>query len=139
MSCIFCQIIQGKSNAYKIYEDELTIAFLDINPISNGHTLIVPKLHETKLENLPEEHSIALFKTVRELVGPIQKAMSTSSANIGINNGREAGQIIPHIHVHIIPRDENEPIWRSGRKNFSKKSKESFEEIALKIREEIGF
>ena len=138
MSCIFCQIIQGKSNAYKIYEDELTIAFLDINPISNGHTLIVPKLHETKLENLPEKHSIALFKTVRELVGPIQKAMSTSSANIGINNGREAGQIIPHIHVHIIPRDESGPIWRGRMKKSSKKSKEYFEEIALKLREEIG-
>jgi histidine triad (HIT) family protein len=137
MSCIFCKIIEGKSNAYKVYEDELTMAFLDINPISSGHTLIVPKLHKTKLENLPDKHSIALFKTVRKLIGPIQKAMSTPSANIGINNGREAGQIIPHIHVHVIPRDGSKPTWRGEKKKASPKSKEYFEEIARKIQEEI--
>nr|MBD3205801.1 HIT domain-containing protein [Candidatus Bathyarchaeota archaeon] len=137
MSCIFCKIIKGESHAYKVYEDDLTLSFLDINPISHGHILVITKRHEPRLENLPREHSDALFQTVRKLVGPIQKAAGAPSANIGINNGREAGQIIQHIHVHIIPRDGSKPAWR---KDLTRMPKSSgyFEDTAEKIRGIIG-
>lgn len=137
MNCIFCQIIKGESHAYKIYEDDMILSFLDINPISHGHTLVITKRHESRLENLPKEHSNALFQAVRKLVGPIQKAAGAPSANIGINNGREAGQIIQHIHVHIIPRDGSKPAWRHESKRKMPRSSGYFDDIAGKIRVNI--
>jgi histidine triad (HIT) family protein len=137
MNCIFCQIIKGESPAYKVYEDYLTLAFLDINPISDGHTLIIPKLHESRLENLPDKHSDALFRTLRRLVGPIQVAADAPSSNIGINNGIEAGQVIQHLHVHVIPRDGIKPAWRNELKRALPRSGEYFKDVAGKIIEEI--
>ena len=137
MSCIFCQIIKGESHAYKVYEDDLTLAFLDINPISDGHTLVIPKLHESRLENLHAKHSDALFRTVRRLVGPIQVAVDAPSSSIGINNGGEAGQVIQHIHVHVIPRDGSKPAWRNELKRALPRSGEYFKDVVQKIREEI--
>lgn len=135
--CLFCKIIEGKLPSYKVYEDEKTLAFLDINPVSDGHVLLVPKYHEQFVENLPEEYHDTLFATVRKLVKPIQDTFDAPASNVMINNGPNAGQIIPHVHVHIIPRPA--PI---GNKFFTttsrmKKSIEYFEAIAEKIREKI--
>ena len=103
-SCIFCRIIRGEIPSYKIYEDERTLAFLDINPSAPGHTLIIPKAHVTHLEDLSEEDAQALFRTLHGLVGGIQDAMEVPSSTIGINNGQESGQEAPHVHIHVIPR-----------------------------------
>ena len=103
-SCIFCRIIRGEIPSYKIYEDERTLAFLDINPSAPGHTLIVPKAHVTRVEDLSEEDAQALFNTLHRLVGGIQDAMEVPSSTIGINNGQESGQEVPHVHIHVIPR-----------------------------------
>lgn len=86
------------------YEDERTMAFLDINPSSPGHTLIIPKTHAQRLEELPEEDAAALFRALHRLVGPIQRAVGAPSTTIGINNGPESGQEVPHVHIHVIPR-----------------------------------
>jgi len=103
-SCIFCRIVAGKLHSYKVYEDEDSLAFLDINPLTEGHTLVIPKEHYEKLEAMPKDKAGKLFEAVRLVTGKVQKAMDTSSSTIGINNGRLAGQAIPHVHVHIIPR-----------------------------------
>ena len=103
-SCIFCRIIRGEIPSYKIYEDERTLAFLDISPSAPGHTLIVPKAHVARVEDLSEEDAEALFNTLHGLVGGIQDAMEVPSSTIGINNGPESGQEIPHVHIHVIPR-----------------------------------
>ena len=103
-SCIFCRIIRGEIPSYKIYEDERTLAFLDINPSAQGHTLIIPRAHVTRVEDLSEEDAEALFRTLHVLVGGIQDAMEAPSSTIGINNGPESGQEVPHVHIHIIPR-----------------------------------
>lgn len=136
--CIFCKIIEGELPSYKIYEDEKTLGFLDINPVSDGHVLIVPKLHEQFVEKLPQENHDALFATIRKLVGPVQEAMDAPASNIIINNGPNAGQIVQHVHVHIIPRPK--PI---GNQFFSdtsrqKKEKEYFSDIAEKIRAKVS-
>jgi histidine triad (HIT) family protein len=102
--CVFCAIIEGKIPAYKVHEDERTLAFLDIHPSSPGHTLIIPKDHVARVEDLRKEDSEALFKTLHGLVGGIQEAMGAPASTIGINNGRESGQEVPHVHIHVIPR-----------------------------------
>ena len=103
-SCIFCRIIRGEIPSYKIYEDERTLAFLDISPSAPGHTLIIPKAHVARVEDLSEEDAEALFNTLHGLVGGIQDALGVPSSTIGINNGPESGQEVPHVHIHVIPR-----------------------------------
>jgi histidine triad (HIT) family protein len=138
MSCIFCRIIEGTATSYKVYEDKHTIAFLDLNPISDGHVLLVPRLHTEYIEELPEDISETLMKTLLKLVPPIQRAMDSTDSNIGINNGPNAGQIIPHVHIHIIPRPTKAGnILFSSPSRFKPRKQEYYQEIAEKIRKEI--
>lgn len=102
--CIFCRIIRGEAPAYRVYEDEKVLAFLDIHPSSPGHTLIIPKTHEAQLEHLSEEDARKLFAVLHKLTGRIQSAVGASSSTIGINNGPDSGQEVPHVHIHVIPR-----------------------------------
>lgn len=136
--CIFCKIIEGELPSYKVYEDEMTLAFLDINPVSDGHVLVVPKLHEQFVEKLPQEDHTALFASIRKLVGPVQDAMNAPASNVIINNGPNAGQIIPHVHAHIIPRPK--PVGNQFFTTISRlkqRDEEYFSGIAEKIREKI--
>ena len=103
-TCVFCAIVEGRIPSHKVYEDERTLAFLDLHPSTPGHTLIIPKAHVARVEDLKREDAEALFKTLHGLVGGIQKAMDAPASTIGINNGRESGQEVPHVHIHVIPR-----------------------------------
>ena len=136
-SCIFCRIIRGEIPSYKIYEDERTIAFLDINPSAPGHTLIVPKAHVTRVEDLSEEDAQALFNTLHRLVGGIQDAMEAPSSTIGINNGQESGQEVPHVHIHVIPRTRGDQgrIIQGLVQALNRPSAEEMLRIAERIRE----
>jgi|TARA_B100000315_G_scaffold44080_1_gene39025 histidine triad (HIT) family protein len=107
-NCVFCKIIKGEIASYKIFEDNHTIAFLDRFPISLGHTLVIPKVHIERIEELNQKETVALFSTVQKIVGPILHSFDSSSSTIGINDGKDAGQVIPHIHVHIVPRSEGD-------------------------------
>lgn len=136
--CIFCRIIEGSAPSHKVYEDDRTLAFLDINPISDGHTLIVPKVHEPLLENLNTEQWDALFKTLHKIVGPIQRAMDAPATSISINNGREAGQLVPHVHIHVIPRDPaGKMMFSDAVSRVKPRSPEYFKGIAKRIMKEI--
>lgn len=138
MMCIFCQIVEGTTPGYKVYEDQHTLAFLDINPVADGHVLLIPKHHQQFVEDLPEELYNTLFDSLKGLVKPIQAAFDAPASNIGINNGPNAGQIIPHVHIHIIPRPKKAGmILFSSAGRFKPRSKEYFEEIAEKIRKAI--
>jgi histidine triad (HIT) family protein len=136
-SCIFCRIIRGEIPSYKIYEDERTLAFLDINPSAPGHTLIIPKAHVTHLEDLSEEDAQALFNTLHRLVGGIQAAMEAPSSTIGINNGPESGQEVPHVHIHVIPRTRGDQgrIIQGLVQALNRPSAEEILQIAERIRE----
>lgn len=136
-SCIFCRIIRGEIPSYKIYEDERTLAFLDINPSAPGHTLIIPKAHVTHLEDLSEEDAQALFNTLHRLVGGIQAAMEAPSSTIGINNGQESGQEVPHVHIHVIPRTRGDQgrIIQGLVQALNRPSAEEMLRIAERIRE----
>ncbi|MCW3989625.1 MAG: HIT family protein [Candidatus Bathyarchaeota archaeon] len=106
--CIFCAIVEGKIPSHKVYEDEKTLAFLDIHPSAPGHTLVIPKAHITRVEDLPEEDARHLFAALHKIVGRIQEAMGAPASTIGINNGRESGQEVPHVHIHVIPRNRGD-------------------------------
>ena len=136
--CIFCKIIEGEAPAHRVYEDELTMAFLDANPAADGHTLVVPRHHEARIERLPPEIYEAVWASVKRLVPPIEKAMEASASNIDVHNGRAAGQLIPHVHVHIIPRRSQSSMITDVASRMRPRSREYFEEIAEKIRGEIG-
>lgn len=102
--CVFCRIIRGEARAHKVYEDDRALAFLDIHPSAPGHTLIIPKAHVELVEDLSEEDAEALFKALHKLVGRIQAAVDAEACTIGVNNGPESGQEVPHVHIHVIPR-----------------------------------
>ena len=134
MSCLFCNIRDNKATSYKVYEDKHTLAFLDINPVADGHVLLIPREHSQYIEELPPEVSEALMKTLIKLVPSIQHAMNAADSNIGINNGPNAGQIIPHVHIHIIPRPKKAGnLLFSSPSRYKPRKKEYFEEIAEKL------
>jgi histidine triad (HIT) family protein len=95
---IFSKIIKGEIPCYKIYEDELTFAFLDINPIQKGHTLVIPKIEIDNWLDLPEEYYLAVYRTARHISPAIQKAISPIRIGQMVD-----GRQVPHFHLHLIP------------------------------------
>ena len=132
--CIFCKIIKKELPCYKIYEDDKFLAFLDIQPISKGHTLIIPKEHYNTFEETPVELLSEMIKVVNKVGIAIKKATKSDGFNIGLNNGEAAGQIIFHTHFHIIPRFNNVGLstWPSV-----ECSKEEFKEISENIKDNL--
>jgi histidine triad (HIT) family protein len=136
-SCIFCRIISGDVPAHKVYENEWVLAFLDIHPSAPGHTLIIPKTHVDRIEKLREEDAEALFNVLYRLVGIIQAAVYAPSSTIGINNGSESGQEIPHVHIHVIPRFQGDKggIIQGVTRKTNITGKNEMYKIAERIRE----
>ena len=106
--CIFCQIVKKKIPSKNVFEDERYLAFLDIFPISNGHTIIVPKKHYRNLEDIPEQELSEIFKIAKKLAVLIHNKLKIDGYNILQNNFESAGQEINHFHIHIIPRNKND-------------------------------
>ena len=108
--CIFCKIIAGKASAEKIYEDESTLAFLDIFPASQGHSLVIPKKHCRTLSDMAADDLSATIKTVQKIGKAVAKAMDADGFNIVQSNERAAGQVVFHVHFHVIPRKEGDKL-----------------------------
>ena len=106
MDCIFCKIVNGEIKSRLIMESKNSIAFLDAFPVTKGHTLVIPKTHYGKIQDMSQDDSADLFRTVYEVVSKIDKI--TGSTLLAIHNGKESGQEIPHVHVHLIPRQSND-------------------------------
>jgi histidine triad (HIT) family protein len=102
-SCIFCIIAKGEIPCNKIYEDDKIIGFLDIGPVSKGHALVIPKYHAERLDELSTDLQYALISGVSKISKAIQKALDCD-INILNNTGKKAGQLVSHVHFHIIPR-----------------------------------
>jgi histidine triad (HIT) family protein len=107
--CIFCRIIGGEEMVSLVHEDDQTLAFLDIQPMSKGHTLIATKDHYETLFDLPEELAAHCLAVARRIAPGIQRAMNAQAINIFSANGRAGGQDVPHFHLHLIPVKEGEP------------------------------
>ena len=102
-SCIFCKIVREEAPASIVYEDDKVIAFMSIQPINVGHTLVVPKNHYENVYAIPEEEVAYLYRIVKKLSHAVKKAVNAEGIRIVQNNGAAAGQVIFHLHVHIIP------------------------------------
>ncbi|MBI4149852.1 HIT family protein [Candidatus Woesearchaeota archaeon] len=106
--CIFCKIIKGEVPSSKIYEDDNVYAFLDISPVNPGHTLVVPKQHCTDLYEMTNDEINAVFTTAKRIAKAVVRGVQADGVNIGMNNGKAAGQIVFHAHIHVIPRFMND-------------------------------
>lgn len=102
--CIFCQIINNEIPSFKVYEDDDVLAFLDINQVTPGHTLVISKQHYTNIFDIPKETFVKVQKVVYDLTKDIVDKMGAEGANILSNNNAVAGQTVMHYHTHIIPR-----------------------------------
>jgi histidine triad (HIT) family protein len=112
MNCIFCEIVQGKKDGHFIYEDENYVAFLDIYPIDTGHSLVMPREHFEKITDMTAEKVGELFSKIPKIAKAVIEATKADAFSVAQNNGRAAKQIVPHVHIHIIPRYESrETIW----------------------------
>ncbi|QZP36700.1 HIT family protein [Halobaculum magnesiiphilum] len=102
--CIFCSIVAGDIPARVVAETDDALAFLDANPMARGHTLVIPKAHHRRVADLSREESRAVFDLVHDLAPRIEDAIDADAHTIGVNDGPDAGQEVPHAHVHVIPR-----------------------------------
>ncbi|PSP83949.1 HIT family protein [Halobacteriales archaeon QS_1_68_17] len=106
--CIFCQIVDGEIPSYTVHEDDDVLAFLDANPLARGHTLVIPKAHHERLQDLPADLAADYFGTLHDLVGRVEAAVDAPASNVGFNNGEVSGQEVPHVHAHVVPRFEGD-------------------------------
>lgn len=106
MDCIFCKIIKKEIPSKILHETKLSMAFLDAFPLTKGHTLVIPKSHHEKIQDMTKDENADLFETVRTILPKIDKL--TNATLIAIHNGKESGQEIPHVHVHLIPRNSKD-------------------------------
>jgi histidine triad (HIT) family protein len=112
MDCLFCDILSGKKNGHLIYEDDLHISILDKYPIDTGHSLIIPREHHEKITDMKPSSVGEMFSIVPKIAKAILDATGADAFSVGQNNGRAAKQIVPHVHVHIIPRYNHKgTIW----------------------------
>src|SRR3989338_5273816 len=110
MSCVFCKIISGELPSHKVYEDEFILAFLDVNPVNPGHTLVVPKKHVANFEEADEEILSRMIKIAKKIGASLKKNLGVAGYNLQVNNDPAAGQIVPHLHFHLVPRLENDQL-----------------------------
>jgi histidine triad (HIT) family protein len=115
--CIFCKIAEGGLPASKVYEDENVIAFLDIFPIHPGHVLVVPKKHFVDIFDTPEEVLYDLLSVSKKLAPVVLDVSKADGINIGMNNKTASGQVVMHVHMHVIPRfkDDGLKTWPQGK------------------------
>lgn len=115
--CLFCKIVAGEIPAAKVYEDAHTLAFLDINPVKKGHVLVIPKQHHAKLIDTPPDVLRHVIVSARTVARAQMKGLGAIGLNVSQANGEVAGQVIPHIHFHLIPRyeqDREDRNWHPG-------------------------
>lgn len=136
MSCIFCRIVDGDLPSRTVYETDAALAFLDANPLVRGHTLVVPRTHHETVGDLSPEAAGALFEAVSAVTPRVESAVHADGTTVAVNNGEAAGQEVPHVHVHVVPRFEDDghgPIHRlfPGRPSLAD---EELDAIAAAIR-----
>lgn len=130
--CLFCKIIAGDIPAAKVYEDDKVLAFLDINPVNPGHTLVIPKEHYPRLSETPGDVAAEVMRVLPDIAKAVMAASGAPAFNVGINNGSLAGQVVEHTHFHIMPRQEGDgyDIWHGK----AYENDEAMNDMANKIR-----
>lgn len=134
--CIFCKIVAGQLPATLVYEDDTAVAFMDIGPVVKGHVLVVPKAHHDPLMATPDEILSHLIRVVRRIARAQTSALGADGVNVSQANGRSAGQLVPHIHFHVIPRFAGDGHhWNWNPKSYDDPSE--MEALAARIRQAL--
>ena len=130
MTCLFCKIVSGKIPSHKVFENDDILAFLDINPVNPGHTLVVPKKHFADMSDTPEEILCKMISTAKMIGAKIMDELGADGYNLGLNNKPAAGQVVGHVHLHIMPRykGDNLKLWPGQNTN-----EEELDKIAQKL------
>ncbi|PKH08880.1 HIT family protein [Planomicrobium sp. MB-3u-38] len=138
-NCIFCKIISGDIPSVKIYEDENVFAFMDIMPLSKGHTLLIPKTHRESVYDLTPEEAGSLFSVAPKIAAAIKETFNPEGMNLLNNNGAKAGQSVFHFHLHFIPRygesDGFGAKWITKEKEFTA---ERIQELAEEVKNKLA-
>jgi len=140
--CPFCGIASGKAPASIVYEDATVVAFMDLNPASIGHTLVVPREHWENIYEIPEDALADIFSVVKRVSAAVKKTVGAEGISILQLNGRAAGQMVMHFHVHVIPRFRKDAISKAleamiGHQGLEKPERRNLDETAQKIRENL--
>ena len=131
--CIFCKISRGEAKSWKVYEDEYTYVFLDINPVNEYHTLVIPKKHYENIFDITEDEFLNVSKTIKKIVDLYSKKLGLKNVQIINSSGSEAQQDVFHIHFHIVPRykgDNQDVKWVTH-----KEWREKFDDLLIKLKE----
>jgi histidine triad (HIT) family protein len=130
--CLFCRIVAGEVESHRVFEDDVTVAFLDSRPLFHGHTLLVPREHHETLWDLPDELIAPLFANVKRLSAAVRGAMGAQGAFVAMNN--VVSQSVPHLHVHIAPRNRKDGLRGFFWPRTKYPSDEQAAQVAAKIR-----
>ena len=134
MACIFCDILDGTRNGHIVYEDKDHIAFLDKYPIDDGHTLVIPRKHHEKITDMDSNDVGKIFSLIPKIAKAVLAGAGADAFSLAQNNGKAAKQIIPHVHIHIIPRYNNKgTVWTKRQIPTD----EVLSELAVKIKSAI--
>lgn len=129
--CIFCKIARKELPCYKIYEDDNILAFLDRTPVNLGHTLIIPKKHSETILDTDEETLKRFIFSIKKVSKAVHEGLKCDGFNIAINQFKDAGQIVPHLHAHVIPRFKGDGFRRWPEREY--KSEEEKIDVQKKI------
>ena len=137
MDCIFCKIAAGEIPSVRVYEDDRVLAFMDINPLSEGHLLIIPKAHAATIYEITEDDFLAVMSATHKLADAVKKALNPDGINLLQLNGRAANQVVPHLHMHIVPRWSGDGLTIS-QWDMVAGDMENIKAVAEKIQGEMG-
>ncbi len=113
--CIFCRIVAGDAPAHRVHEDERTLTFMDLFPVGEGHLLVVPKKHGENLFEVEVEDLLAVMEVSKRMAHALRRALAPDGIGVHQLNGAAAGQTVFHYHMHLIPRNQGDPIALHGR------------------------
>lgn len=130
--CLFCRLIAGEISSARVYEDEHTVALMDIAQVTPGHVLIVSRRHALTLLDLTTDEAAAVMRTAHRIAGAVKRAFNPPGMTLLQANGKEGGQTVFHFHLHVVPRHDNDGIALSWPHNAP--PRESLEEYALRLR-----
>ncbi len=136
MGCVFCDIIARRAPAHIVYEDDATVAFMDIAPIHEGHTLVVPKTHAADVFEIDPEDAVAAMRTAVKVARAVKAAFGCDGVNIFQSNGPAAGQTVFHFHIHVLPRWAGDRSIALRREYFA--GDEDLQQAAERIRRAVG-
>jgi histidine triad (HIT) family protein len=134
-SCVFCRILREEAPASILYEDDTVLSFLDIRPLNEGHTLVIPKMHYETIYEVPEDLVCHIYTIVKRMAVVVKNATKADGITIIQQNGHAAGQEIFHVHVHVVPRFEGQKLPHF--RDIPNATREQLEQAAYRIRQQL--